>query len=128
MYKTYLVNLLYILYYMSNCYNNEKYNPMGNFLPFDDRNRQKACDITNNSNIFYTNPVTTSYPDTTGFAKFLFPDPGRCRETGYLCKTNADSTLNLDRKMYLYDDKNYMTINNNTNNNDISRNINNVFR
>ena len=29
--------------------------------------------------------VTTSAADTVGFANFLFPNPARCRETGYMC-------------------------------------------
>ncbi len=99
---------------MDNCYNVNKYNPMCNFLPFDDRTRQSACVETNNKLIFYTNPVTTSYPDTTAFAKFLFPDPAKCRDTGYLCKSNADSTLNLDRTIYVsnkFSEGYYMNIN-----------------
>lgn len=117
---------------MSNCYNNN-YNPMGNFLPFDERTRTEACPTSTTNNmqhIFYTNPVTTSYPDTSGFAKFLFPDPSKCRDTGYLCKTNADSTLNLDRTIYIsnkFSEGNYMNINNIDKTTGLN-NINNVFR
>ena len=46
---------------------------------------------------FNPNPVTTSYPDITELAKYLFKDPARWRDTGYLCRTNADQTRNLDR-------------------------------
>jgi hypothetical protein len=45
-------------------------------------------------------PVTTSYPDTTGFAHYLYPNPSQCRDTGYLCKTNSDNLINLDRMGY----------------------------
>jgi hypothetical protein len=89
-------------------------NPMGNFLPFDSRTRESACPVTNTTNllpkneiaddtykhIFVTQPVTTSYPDSTGFAKFLFKDPSECRDTGYLCRSNVDQTLNIDRLVY----------------------------
>ena len=115
---------------MDNCYSVNKYNPMGNFLPFDDRQRMSACDNNNLQPIFYTNPVTKSYPDTTAFAKFLFPDPAKCRDTGYLCKTNADNTLNLDRTIYIsnkFSEGNYMNINNSNKTKELN-NINNVFR
>ena len=115
---------------MSNCYTNN-YNPMGNFLPFDDRTRLEACTTSTTNNMrFYTNPVTTSYPDTSGFAKFLFPNPAKCRDTGYLCKTNADSTLNLDRTIYVsnkFSEGYYMNINNVDKTSGLN-NINNVFR
>jgi hypothetical protein len=110
------------------CYKPNINNPMGNFLPFDDRKREPTCivparenldnlvkysDIVDDSFKYHFNPqpVTNSYPDTTAFAKFLFPDPARCRDTGYLCRTNADSTLNLDRLAYLPKDKYYQEIN-----------------
>ncbi len=111
------------------CYKSTVFNPMGNFLPFDNRMREQACKDTiekeknligSNYNIdetfpkiFYTMPVTTSYPDTTGFAKFLFPDPARCRDTGYLCMSNADSTINIDRMGIYAGEKNYQEINQN---------------
>jgi hypothetical protein len=69
------------------------------------------------SHIFYTNPVTTSAPDTVEFARFLFPDPARCRNTGYLCKTNVDTTINHDRMGYFPNETYYQTINTNYNNN-----------
>jgi hypothetical protein len=106
---------------------------MGNFLPFDDRKREAVCDTPMNEHYnlllskgetydntfrlnFNPNAVTTSYPDITGFAKYLFNDPARCRDTGYLCRTNADQTRNLDRMGYNYpgvNDKIYQEINNN---------------
>ncbi len=69
------------------------------------------------SHIFSTQPVTTSAPDTVEFAKFLYPDPARCRNTGYLCKSNVDTTINHDRMEYYPNDKYYQTINNNYNTN-----------
>jgi hypothetical protein len=57
-------------------------------------------------------PVTTNAPDTVSFAKLLFPNPSQCRDTGYLCVSNADSTLSLDRLAYFKDDNYYQTINN----------------
>ncbi len=110
---------------MANCYKPNINNPMGNFLPFDDRTREPVCNVLFKEHLdnllksgevvddtlqykFNPQPVTSSYPDTTGFAKFLFPDPARCRETGYLCKTNAASTLNLNRIVYYH---NYQEIN-----------------
>ena len=97
----------------NNCYKPNINNPMGNFLPFDNRDRPAVCDIpmiehysylTKNNNFdntfrlnFNPNAVTTSYPDISGFAKYLFNDPAKCRDTGYLCRTNADETRNLDR-------------------------------
>lgn len=117
----------------NNCYKPSIYNPMGNFLPFDDRKREAVCDIPIKEHYnlliskgetydntfrlnFNPNAVTTSYPDITGFAKYLFNDPARCRDTGYLCRTNADQTRNLDRMGYNYpgvNDKIYQEINNN---------------
>ncbi len=112
----------------NNCYKPNINNPMGNFLPFDNRTRQAVCNNTIKENIdnlvsnvvddsykynFNTQPVTNAYPDTTAFAKFLFPDPARCRDTGYMCRTNADSTLNLDRLAYFPNDKYFQEINNN---------------
>jgi hypothetical protein len=61
---------------------------------------------------FYTNPVTTSYPDSISLAKYLFADPARCRNTGYMCKINADSTLNLDRLAYYPREQYFQEINN----------------
>ena len=121
---------------MSNCcYNPNKNNPMGNFLPFDNRKRPEVCDVPieehykflekkeNYDNTFRLNfnpnAVTSSYPDTIGLAKFLFNDPAKCRNTGYLCRTNADQTRNLDRMTIGYNpnDKYYQEINNNSCNN-----------
>jgi len=99
------------------CVNQTINNPMGNFLPFDNRKRQPACrESINQTGIqqFYTMPVTTSAPDTVGFANFLFPNPARCRETGYLCVTNADATYNLDRLAYYSGDSYHQKINNPT--------------
>ncbi len=115
----------------NNCYKPNINNPMGNFMPFDNRLRGSVCDTNNKetldnlvSNIvddsykynFNSQPVTNAYPDTTAFAKFLFPDPARCRDTGYLCKTNSDSTLNLDRLAYFSNEKYFQEINNNQDN------------
>jgi hypothetical protein len=114
-----------------NCYKPNLYNPMGNFLPFDRRDRSDVCDVPIAKHYSYLtpkgeafddtfklnfnpNPVTTSYPDSTGFAHYLFKDPSRCRDTGYLCVTNADQTRNLDRMGYNYhgpNDKYYQEIN-----------------
>ncbi len=115
-----------------NCYKPNIYNPMGNFLPFDKRDRQAVCDvpISEHHNYltpkreafddtfklnFNPNPVTTSYPDITGLAHYLFKDPSRCRDTGYLCVSNADQTRNLDRMGYNPNDKYYQEINNKNN-------------
>lgn len=104
--------MIYIM--NNNCYQPNIYNPMGNFLPFDKRDRPAVCNIPvsehqkyllpNNETFsdtfklnFNPNPVTTSYPDTMELAKLLFKDPAKCRDTGYLCRTNADQTRNLDR-------------------------------
>ncbi len=109
---------------MSNCYKPSLMNPMGNFLPFDNRTRSAACDTNVNSNLlpkneiaddsfkynFVTQPVTTSHPDTTGFAKFLFKDASECRDTGYLCRSNVDQTLNIDRLVYYPKENYYQTI------------------
>jgi hypothetical protein len=125
---------------LSECYAPNIMNPMMNFLPFDNRTRNKACtvekldnsnsmivngnnnntttsNITTDNNIFnipraYTMPVTSSMNDTMGLAKFLYPNPARCRETGYMCKTNADMTYNLDRLAYYPNDSYYQTITN----------------
>lgn len=118
---------------MANCYKPTINNPMGNFLPFDDRNRESVCivsnkehldNLLNNGNVvdnsfkynFHPQPVTNAYPDITGLANFLFPDTARCRDTGYLCKTNAASTLNLDRLAFYSNEKVYQDINNNNTN------------
>lgn len=115
-----------------NCYKPNLYNPMGNFLPFDKRDRPAVCNVSiseHNSYLtpknepfddtfklnFNPNPVTTSYPDITGLANYLFKDPARCRDTGYLCVTNADQTRNVDRMGYNPKDKYYQEINNNNN-------------
>jgi hypothetical protein len=120
-----------------NCYKPNIYNPMGNFLPFDKRDRLPVCNvpITEHHQFltpkgetfsdtfklnFNPNPVTTSYPDITELAKYLFKDPAKCRDTGYLCRTNADQTRNLDRMGFNYpgvNEKVYQEINNNNNNN-----------
>ena len=116
------------------CYMPNRNNPMGNFLPFDNRDRPAVCDIpmtehysylTKNNNFdntfrlnFNPNAVTTAYPDITGLANYLFKDPARCRSTGYLCRTNADQTRNIDRTYmngYNPKDINYQEINNNIN-------------
>ena len=118
---------------MNNCYNPNINNPMGNFMPFDERDRMAVCKVPYKENLnnllkpsdlvddtfklnFNTNPVTTSYPDITGFANYLFPDPARCRSTGYLCRTNAGKTFNLDRLGYTPNEKYYQLINNNKTN------------
>lgn len=69
------------------------------------------------SHIFNTQPVTTSAPDSMEFARFLYADPARCRNTGYLCKSNVDTTTNHSRMEYYPNDKYYQTINNNYNKN-----------
>ncbi len=113
-----------------NCYQPNINNPMGNFMPFDKRDRPAVCDIpalqhqqyltpkgeefsdTFKLN-FNPNPVTTSYPDISALAKFLFKNPAECRETGYLCRTNAGETRNLDRMGFNSNEKVYQEINNN---------------
>ncbi len=110
------------------CYKPNKTNPMGNFLPFDPRDKPAVCEMpidehfkylncNNTDNAFRLNfnpnAVTTSYPDMTGFANYLFKDPARCRNTGYLCVTNADETRNLDRMGFSPNEKYYQEINNN---------------
>jgi hypothetical protein len=112
------------------CYKPNQNNPMGNFLPFDPRDKPAVCNVPsgeqfkflNGDNFdsafrlnFNPNPVTTSYPDITGLANYLFKDPARCRDTGYSCKTNADQTRNLDRMGFNYpgvNDKYYQEIDN----------------
>ncbi len=111
-------------------------NPMGNFLPFDERNRPAVCDIPISEHHSYLmsnketfdgtfrlnfnpNAVTTSYPDISGLANYLFNDPAKCRNTGYLCRTNADQTMNLDRMGYNPNDKYYQEINSNYSKNNI---------
>jgi hypothetical protein len=109
------------------CYKPNKNNPMGNFLPFDDRTRPEVCNVPVDEHFKYLkgdkfdnafrlnfnpNAVTTSYPDITGFANYLFKDPARCRDTGYLCVTNADETRNLDRMGFSPNEKYYQEINN----------------
>ena len=97
---------------LQECYSS-KSNPMGNFLPFDERNRLLGCNNNikyTENNILYRLPVTTSIPDTVEFAKFLFPNPARCRETGYLCIVNAYSTYNLYRISYYSKDQMYQTV------------------
>ena len=100
---------------LSECYKSNPNNPMMNFLPFDNRNRQSACleKVENNNGIqgIYTMPVTTNVPDTIEFAKLLFPNPAKCRETGYLCYSTADNTMSLDRLAYYKDEKYFQTIN-----------------
>ena len=100
---------------MSNCTKGTIYNPLGNFMPFDSRTKQPACreNIENTTGIknIYTMPVTTSASDTMGYANFLFPNPARCRETGYMCVVNADSTQSLDRLAYYPGDTYYQSIN-----------------
>ncbi len=120
----------------NNCYIPTRENPMGNFLPFDKRDRPAVCDVSMNEHYKYLgehnnfdntfrlnfnpNAVTTSYPDTTGLANFLFSNPARCRDTGYLCRTNAGETRNLDRMGFNSRDKYYQEINNtNTNTSNI---------
>ena len=86
----------------------DKYNPVNNFLPFDSRDKVVNKTTVDKSTVVNTNPndrtyqmpVTTSYPDTTAFAKFLFPNTSACRDTGYLCVSNADATVNTDRLAY----------------------------
>lgn len=108
------------------CYKPNENNPMGNFLPFDPRDKQPVCTVSVNEHLKYLNTdntdnafrlnfnpnaVTTSYPDISGLAHFLFKAPARCRDTGYLCVTNADQTRNLDRMGFSPDDKYYQEIN-----------------
>jgi hypothetical protein len=120
-----------------NCYKPNIYNPMGNFLPFDNRDRPAVCNVPISEHHQYLipnqetfsdtfklnfnpNPVTTSYPDMTELAKYLFKDPAKCRDTGYLCRTNSDKTRNLDRISFNYpgvNDKIYQEINNNNKDN-----------
>ena len=100
---------------MNNCTKNTIYNPQSNFMPFDNRDKAPACREleTNTTGIknIYTMPVTTSSADTIEYAKFLFPNPARCRETGYMCVVNADSSQSLDRLVYYSGDIYYQTIN-----------------
>lgn len=108
---------------MNNCYNPNSMNPMGNFLPFDPRDRKSACKPTTFSSVnetikynFNTQPVTSSYPDITGFAHYLFANPARCRETGYQCQLNVDNTFNIDRLAYYKNESVYQNIDNNPKN------------
>jgi len=100
---------------MNNCNKQTIYNPMSNFMPFDNRTKNSACreNIENTTGIrnIYTMPVTTSAPDTISFARFLFPNPAKCRESGYSCIINTDTTRSLDRLSYYPNDTYYQVIN-----------------
>jgi hypothetical protein len=43
------------------------------------------------------NPVKDIIPDQTSFAKYLFPNTAKCRDTGYLCKVEAINERQLNR-------------------------------
>lgn len=43
---------------------------------------------------------TITMPKDASFAQFLFQNTSRCRDTGYICKKNADLSKNLDRVVY----------------------------
>lgn len=45
---------------------------------------------------FYTQPVTDSIAGSS-FAKFLYPNTSKCRDTGYICKTNCEQLKQNDR-------------------------------
>lgn len=98
-----------------NCNKPTQYNPMGNFLPFDRGDKQPTCreNLENTTGIYnmYTMPVTTSTQNSISFANYLFPNPARCRETGYMCVVNADCTKNLDRLAYYKDETVFQIIN-----------------
>ena len=124
-----LISIFIIYNYIMSayCYKPNNNNPMGNFLIFDDRKRPPVCNVPASEHIKLLNPdnfdntfrlnfnpnaVTTSYPDISGFAKYLFNDPAKCRDTGYLCRTNADQTRNIDRMGYNSNEKYYQEIDN----------------
>jgi hypothetical protein len=99
--------------YLKECYSSNSDNPMKNFMPFDDRNRGPACNdnFTNNTvSNAYTMPVTTCVQDTITFAKSLFPNTSKCRETGYMCISTEESKYNIDRLAYYPKDQYYQTI------------------
>jgi hypothetical protein len=45
---------------------------------------------------FYTQPETQVVNDSS-FAKFLYPNTSSCRDSGYICKSNAEGLKNYDR-------------------------------
>jgi len=110
-----------------NCFNSTKDNPFMNYLNLgSNTNKQKACSVTNKKleKKFYegssfsphelkikdnfieqyqTNPVTTNINDQTQYAKFLFSNPSKCRDDGYLCKTNTDISKSKTRTVFISD-------------------------
>jgi hypothetical protein len=102
--------------------NNNNYNPM----PMDSKSYINSKDFyTNsllnlkkeNSNNNFLSRHFYKIPDNNqdSFAKSLFPNTSICRDTGYLCKLEENSSRNLNRISYEKDK--YVTQNLNLNKN-----------
>ena len=114
---------------LTKCFESNISNPFMNYLPISsETDRNSNCDIDHKElyknfykgsmfnpcelrkhdyffNNFYTQPVTTVVNNQTNFAKTLFPDTAKCRNTGYSCKINTDMSKKQDRTIILPNNK-----------------------
>jgi hypothetical protein len=84
-------------------------NPLNNLLPFVTKSADKVNpndlylkssmnDIPTLSNPYFErHAITIPVRDQDSFAKFLFPNPSQCRDTGYLCNIKETSGRVLNR-------------------------------
>jgi hypothetical protein len=84
-------------------------NPLNNPLPFITKslNQVNENDLYLKSSLndvptlvnpyFERHNITIPDHDQDKFAKFLFPNPSKCRDTGYLCKIEQSSGRVLNR-------------------------------
>jgi hypothetical protein len=110
-----------------NCFKPTTDNPFMNYLNLGtSTNKSKSCDISKKKieTKFYegsmftphelkikdnfiekytTNPVTTVVNDQSAYAKFLFPNTSKCRDDGYLCKTNNEISSRNTRTVLISD-------------------------
>jgi len=60
---------------------------------------------TGNSPYFERPYYTVQNNDQASFAKFLYPNPSLCRDTGYLCNLKENTSRTLNRDIYMEKDK-----------------------
>ena len=108
---------------MSNNNDNDNYNPMPmnskSFINNKDFYTKSSLNLKKNNTFLSRHFYKIPNNDQDSFAKSLFPNTSKCRDTGYLCKLEENRSRSLNRLSFEKDK--YITQNLNLNKNSVDK-------